>query len=133
MLTETILLAQNKRLREENDELRETVRQLKETLTVPKDDLPPGLPHMSRSEQKVLRLLLSRQGTVLRERIYAALYDDDHHDPKMVDIWIHHVRRRLAGTSIIIRNDYGRGYYIDRGQTQNSGDVAQFVAEALAA
>ncbi len=45
MLSEAMLLEQNKRLREENEELRETVRQMRESASAPVS-LPDGLPHV---------------------------------------------------------------------------------------
>jgi hypothetical protein len=58
---------------------------------------------------------LSRKGTVTRETIFGHLYGDKKRSPKLVEQWVLRVRRKLAGTSISIVNDYARGYFIDRG------------------
>jgi hypothetical protein len=108
MLNEAILLEQNRRLRERVDELEETVRQLLEEAPAP--DLPPGLPYLTRSEETILRALLSARGLTTRDRLYAALYQhDEDRDPQIVVVMISRLRKKLAGL-VNIETVWGRGY-----------------------
>lgn len=120
MLSETLLLAQNKRLREENEELRETIRQLREDDRP--DPLPPGLPHLTRTEEAVLRVLLESHGVVSRERVYALIYEGgEDRSLGIIGVWVMKLRRKLVGSGIEIKTEWGRGFYVER------------VVEALAA
>jgi DNA-binding response OmpR family regulator len=108
MLTEALLLEQNKRLREENEELRETVRQLRERLP---EQLPADVPYLSAKEESVFRALLTRRVTVSRDVIYADLYGLDCEVlPHIVDVFISHLRRKLAGTRYSIETVHSRGW-----------------------
>lgn len=132
MLTEAMLLEQNKRLREENEELRETVRQLRENASAPVS-LPSGLPHVTVAEETVLRALLRRRGHVVtREAIYLALYGGEERvDIKIVDVRVCKLRRKLARTDIEICTSWGRGYYVpgaDGQLAENRGLVAESLA-----
>jgi DNA-binding response OmpR family regulator len=108
MLTEALLLEQNRRLREENEELRETVRQLRERLPEP---LPADVPYLSAKEEAVFRALFDRRVTVSRDVIYADLYGVDCEVlPHIVDVFISHLRRKLRGTRYVIGTVHARGW-----------------------
>lgn len=136
MITEEILMRQNKALREENEELRETVRQL-QAVASEAASLPPGVPHLTRREECVLRYLLRRHSVASRDDIYFAMYGGQGEvDIKIVDVMVHKLRRKLAQTDITIVTDWGRGYFIDRGHVAQSavaGEVSQCIAESVAA
>lgn len=113
MLTEALLLEQNKRLREENDELQETVRQLREQLAGETEPLPEGLPHLTRREAAALRAIM-RRGAITRSALYAAIYGTDADiDEKLIDVWVCKLRRKLSGTGIRIATDWGRGFRVE--------------------
>lgn len=108
MLTMQVLEAQNKRLREENDELREMVRQLQEKGLEP---LPADVPYLSGREEVVFRALLGSPGVVTREAIYTRIYghDSDVQD-HIIDVFISHLRTKLAGSRYDIRTVWARGW-----------------------
>jgi DNA-binding response OmpR family regulator len=109
MLNETVLLAQNKRLREENDELRETVRQYQEKAVEP---LPAGVPYLSVREEAVFRALLrGGSAAVTRETIYANIYGHDSEVlPHIIDVFISHLRVKFAGSRYNIQTVRARGW-----------------------
>lgn len=114
MLTDPILIEQNRQLRAERDELREEVRQLRKQLFAD-DPLPACLPHLTPNEESALRVLLRRRGLVTKEAIYNALYGHrDGPDEKLVDVWVHKLRRKLEGTGYEIITSWGRGYELVR-------------------
>ena len=109
MITVDVLQEQNKRLREENEELRETLRQMQEQ-RVP-EPLPRGLPYLTRSEETILRGLLSRRGRVVPRSV---LYDDlyprgEERDPQIVVVMVSRLRAKLEGI-VDIQTMSGRGY-----------------------
>lgn len=133
MLTEAILLEQNKRLRGRVEELEETIRQMKDEARPEKVALPPGLPRLSRLEEKVYSAVWSRRGRLVpKATIYDELYgDDDDINPKIIDVCLYHIRRKLRGTDApSIVTVWGKGYAIDLGQESTScaaGEVSQLL------
>ncbi len=139
MFNEAMLLEQNKRLRARVDELEETVRQFaeerKEVTT-----LPPGLPHLTKLEERAFMALWSRRGIVDKITIYADMYGDNSEvDMKIVDVMICHLRRKFtAPTHPKILTHWSRGYSIEgREGVSNAAavrsDVASMIASELAA
>lgn len=119
MLTETVLIEQNRQLREKVDVLEETVRQYQERErdTAP---LPAGLPRLSRQEEVMLRAFLRAPGVVSRERLYHAIYggegDTDEH---IVDVHLTRIRRKLAPLGYRFSNHWGRGWSLQRPQAKD--------------
>ena len=110
MLTEAILLEQNRRLREENEELRETVRLLREAAE-DREPLPSELPYLTTKEEQLFRSLRRHAGYVSRETIYADLYGHDESvDIHIIQVFVSHLRRKLVGTSFRVETTWGRGY-----------------------
>lgn len=111
MLNETVLIEQNRQLRERVDELEETVRQLRDELG-DEQELPDWLPVLTRTERTIL-LLLADGRLVTTERIVASLYDhrEDAPGENIVRVFISHLRRKLS-PHIDIRNVWGQGYQI---------------------
>lgn len=137
MLTEAILLEQNRRLREENEELKEALRQRDELYPDTPPPLPVGVPHLTRHEEVVLRALLGRIGIIPREALHFACYQDDENAPplKMIDVWVCKLRHKLINTDIKIVTSWGRGYFIERGtahQARLSGEVGQLISDIAA-
>jgi two-component system cell cycle response regulator CtrA len=101
------------RLETENDELRERVRQLESALADPTWH-PPIEWGLTMSETKVMRALLSRP-QVSKLGIMTALYgdrpdDDGGIEAKIVDVFIHKLRRKIAPFEITIETLWGVGY-----------------------
>ncbi|MGG3814650.1 helix-turn-helix domain-containing protein, partial [Methylorubrum rhodesianum] len=100
-------------LLEERDTLREHIRQLEEMLR-PTIILPAAW-RLSRLEADFLNALrAAAPGMVHRERMMIALYglSDDAPEPKILDVYLCKVRRRLmeAQARIEIETIYGRGW-----------------------
>lgn len=113
MLTESIMLAQNKRLREENDELHEIIRQMKGNEEPA--PLPDGLPYLTPSLETVFRCLLSRPGGASRHLIYETLYQhDEDRTMQVVQVFVCKLRRLLVGTEYQIVTIRGRGWRLER-------------------
>lgn len=98
---------------EERDTLREQVRQLEELLR-PTIILPAAW-RLSRMEADFLNALrAAAPGMVHRERMMIALYglSDEPPEPKILDVYLCKVRRRLmeAQTRIQVETIYGRGW-----------------------
>ena len=124
MLTVAILVEQNRVLRAENDELRETIRQMREAAVAP-PPLPAEVPRLTPLEERVLRLLLGKVGTVRCSFIYETLYGlDSDVLPNITAVVVSNLRRKLADTSIHICTDHGRGWYIDRSGASNARALA---------
>lgn len=67
---------------------------------------------MSRSESIILALLM-RHDMVTKDQMMFALYDGKpeayDRDPKILDVWIHKLRKRLAPLGVEIELVWGRG------------------------
>lgn len=68
------------------------------------------------SEEALLSLLL-KGALVVPSRalivIYGGLPEADQPDLKIIDVWLCKLRRKLRPFGITIKNDWGRGYYMD--------------------
>ncbi|WP_196258590.1 winged helix-turn-helix domain-containing protein [Pelagibacterium limicola] len=100
----------NQRLRARVDELEETVRQLRGQLEG-EEPLPDGLPELTRNETALLRMMIARK-QVSREQAMMAIYLDreDAPDPKIVDVWVSKLRRKLNPLGITFLTSWGRGW-----------------------
>jgi DNA-binding response OmpR family regulator len=119
MLTEAILLEQNKRLREENDELRETLRQMT-TDRAQLAPLPDGLPYFTPFEERIFRGLLEARSVASKEWLYDALYPaGEIRERQIVMVMVSRLRKKLAGTGFQIETVWGRGYKLARAAEVN--------------
>lgn len=108
----------------ENELLRERVRQL-ETALIGDGALPPNLPHLTPSQEIVLRLLMGHD-LVSRDMLMAALYD--HRRREMAGeetalVFLKQLRARLKPLGIEIRNDYGRGWFLPNASRERLAGV----------
>lgn len=101
------------RLREENEVLRERVRQLEEAVAPPNIDIPVEW-RLTLTEARVYRHLASR-AEVTKQSLMMALYSDraeDEPDITILNVFIHHLRKKLKPFGIEIRNIRGSGFAI---------------------
>ena len=70
---------------------------------------------MSLHEAGVLEILLRRFGRVVsKEQLVEQLYNYDKEvSHNAIEVYIHRVRKKLAGSGVEVRTHYGRGYVID--------------------
>lgn len=110
--TASALQAQNRALRERNEELEELVIQLKGEMGLG-TDLPASLPHLTRYEADMLRLLIARR-MVSRDAAMVAIYSDREEAPheKIVDVWVCKLRAKLKPFPIEIITRWGQGWYL---------------------
>ena len=110
MSQQDAMIAQRERI----EELEEEVRQLRELLA-PTVALPASL-GLSQSARKVLGALLARSPrTVKKDALMHALYFniDDAPEQKIIDVFIHKIRKALRPLGVEIGTDWGIGYFID--------------------
>lgn len=80
--------------------------------------------HMTPSETRILHMLCGKPGSVVsRQMIYNEIYpehlpDSGEVDPKIIDVFICKVRRKLkrASCDILIETIWGRGYIVRKEQ-----------------
>lgn len=112
-------------LREQVDERDETIRQLREMLaeTAP---LPEWMPHLSNTEEALLRLLWRR------ERVHTAALlmligesESLGRPDNKLKVYICKLRRKLGPIGINIVCDWGHGYHLDSASRERlSGALA---------
>jgi two-component system, OmpR family, response regulator len=70
---------------------------------------------LSSHETSVLEVLLHRFGRVVsKEQLVEQLYTYDKDvGHNTIEVYVHRVRKKLAGTGVAVRTLYGRGYMID--------------------
>jgi DNA-binding response OmpR family regulator len=105
-----LLQRQNRQLRERVEELEEEKRQ-RVALLVPEIDWPSWMPHLTPLEDRVLSVLAS--GRMLsRYKLLNVLYGDRPAPPddKIIDVVIHHLRRKLVDTPLRIETKWGFGW-----------------------
>jgi DNA-binding response OmpR family regulator len=93
------------------EELRDRVEEL-ETLLGIKTKIPDAY-KLSPTEQKFVGILLRRKVAnteMLLTAIYGGLTD---RSPHIVGVNIMNIRRKLAPWGVTIKNQWGRGYYLD--------------------
>jgi two-component system cell cycle response regulator CtrA len=108
-------------LARQNDEiatLRERIRQLEEALS-PTDAAPPVEWGLTATQARVYAHLASRERAT-RQSIMTALYGtrpNDDPEMKIVDVFICHIRRKVAPFGVRINTIWGQGYALDKGAT----------------
>jgi len=105
----------------ENDALRERLMQLEQLLTGGFDEMPFG--GLTRSEAIVLRAIASAEDGAPRTRIYDLLYathsSGEVAEPKIIDVLVCKIRRKLAPRGIAIETVWGWGYRIPAESREN--------------
>lgn len=100
-------------LEEENRGLRDRIEWLERELLGRDDHVPVewGLTGM----QARLILALARRSEMTREQLMTALYSDcnEEPEPKIVDVFVSHLRRKLKKHGVEITTLWGRGYALD--------------------
>lgn len=109
------VLARLEALQIERDRLLERVALLEEQL-VGRDDLilPPEW-GLTTSEMRVFRVLLNRT-MATKEAIHATLYHNEGKEaaePKIVDVFICKIRKKLKPYGIEVKTIWGQGYSLD--------------------
>lgn len=102
------------RLEVENDVLRERVRQLEE-MVFGDGGLTPIEWGLTTAEERLFHLLAQRQ-LVTKDAAMAGLYRDlgkDEADPKIVDVFVCKIRKKLAPYGVGITTRWGQGYELD--------------------
>lgn len=106
------------RLRVENETLREQVRQLKQQLVEGGKNAPLswGLPDC---ERRLYAHLTSRE-LVTRESCMAVMYGHmlAQPDPKIIDVWLCKLRRKLAQQGVEIVTHWGVGWSLARNDSR---------------
>ena len=70
---------------------------------------------LSAQETGVLETLLTRFGRVVsKEQLVEQLYSYDHEvSHNAIEVYVHRLRKKLIGTGVTVRTQYGRGYMLD--------------------
>jgi len=70
---------------------------------------------LSAQETGMLEALLARFGrAVSKEQLVEQLYSYDHEvSHNAIEVYVHRLRKKLAGTGVTVRTRYGRGYLLD--------------------
>lgn len=102
-------------LRDRIAEKDERIRQLLDELGA-SQPIPRGLGHFSPTEGELLGLLIKRD-IVSRETAMVVLYGDCTAPPddKVIDVFIHHIRRKLVLVGIEVCGRGGQGWFIPPG------------------
>lgn len=105
-----LLQVQNRELRERNSALEIRLAKV-ELMVADADELPYGLPPLSKMETQFLKLLIARQ-TVSDDMAMTAFYADRANPPgrKVLDVFICHLRRKLKPYKISIDRQWGVGW-----------------------
>lgn len=96
-----------------------------------------GVAGFTAMEARFVALIASRD-RVSKEAAFSALYDhgsDDPPAPKIVDIWLHRVRRKLKPYGVTIETIWGFGFQVSaegRKRLHEIADAAQAAREAPA-
>lgn len=112
---------ENGRLKARVEELEHEVRMLKELAQEPDNWVLPDAPGVWLTPtQRAIVHRLHRQGgnTVhrlcLMETLYSLEPDVDRADPKIVDVLVCHIRKKLRDTPWRVRTTWGVGYWLTR-------------------
>lgn len=100
-------------LQDENALLREQVADLQRQLTA--NWVSPIEWRLTKRENGVMSVLVAR-GLATKDAIMAGLYSDkigEEPEPKIVDIFICKIRKKLEPFGIQIETRWGQGYYLD--------------------
>lgn len=108
-------------LEREIDELHERIRQLEED-RLGADWVAPIELGLTSHEERVLAVLLRRQGVVSKEMMMDALYGllpgDSEPEIKIVDVYVCKIRKKVAPFGLKIETHRGRGYFLDAASRQ---------------
>lgn len=105
------------RLEAENDALRARVAELEKLALGTGSDLIKAelAVQLTASERTVLATLMQRERAT-KDQLMSALYRDMHRDeaePKIVDVFICKLRKKLKPHGIDIQTLWGQGYFLD--------------------
>jgi DNA-binding response OmpR family regulator len=93
-----------------NDALLDRIAELEELLGL-RGDFAPALPHMSRTERRLLGVLNRHAGRIVpREFLQRAVWANDEVDARSVDVYVLRLRRR----GFKINTAIGEGYWIPK-------------------
>jgi two-component system, cell cycle response regulator CtrA len=101
-------------LQAKNDRLRGRIDQLEAAMGL--DYMPPMEWRLTQAEAKVMGCLLARE-FCSKDTLMAALYRNDGRDeaePKIVDVFICKIRKKVSPFGVIIHTSWGQGYYLDQ-------------------
>ena len=119
-----ILEEENRLLRERIDILEEELYQLRD-LKLNRKWTPPIALALTVHEEKVLTMLMMQSGTVSKDAMMASLYNlqmKDSPGPKIIDVYVCKLRKKLKPWGIQVTTDWGRGYKLtdeDRDKLKN--------------
>jgi len=88
--------------------------------TDPADDLRQY--KLTATQVRLFNILKSRRGAVVtKSSIMDALYFDKPNEAldQIINVEICYLRKKLAGTGYVIKNEWGRGYMMETGPKQN--------------
>jgi len=120
------MLAELTNLRAQLDEAQETIRQM---IDVQKRDVNSyiGVARLTRTEAKIVSTIV-RFGRTTKAGIYHAMYghlgDDEQREPKIVDVMISKIRKKLRPVGVEITTQWGVGW------SMSQEDVARLKALA---
>lgn len=99
-------------LRDENDRLRARIQELETALFA---DVPVPIEYgLTKQEARVFGVLVNRP-LATKAAVMAALYDDigkDQADPKIVDVCVCKIRKKLRPFGIEIHTKWSEGYFL---------------------
>lgn len=98
---------------EEIKNLREIIQHIRKSLDEEVDGLEFGRV-LTRTERMTLAILIRRK-RVTRDQIHSVLYSDDPDGgpgPKVIDVFMSHIRRKLRPLGIVIETIYGVGFQL---------------------
>lgn len=114
------------------NDLEMQVAELEEALERERSLVPAGYQKLTPSEAILLSLLLTRGECSKAELLFAyrAEFPDRDPDPKIIDVMICKLRRKVAGVGITITTIWGKGYSIPREVAEPAIERFQEIAAA---
>jgi two-component system cell cycle response regulator CtrA len=96
-------------------EKEEEITQLRLTLRPPEWEPPIEIGLTTQEARIVAALYVAKGGVVTRERLFYALYYDqiDQPEPKIVDVFVCKLRKKMKNYGLEVLTSWGRGYYLD--------------------
>lgn len=117
-------------LEAENDELRERVIQLERAMTSDYDRMPIG--GLTSSEAVVLAVIVSTTNGASKSRIFEALYamrsSRDLPEPKIVDVMVCKLRKKLDALGVEIETIWGWGYRLSPASREALAELRRAVS-----
>lgn len=130
-MTSAQINAEIEKLRDENQTLRDRIEELESVLFAGVRD-GVRIYGCNVIQSRLLAFIASR-GMVTRDAIMTALYGCDANDPpdiKIIDTYVHHVRKKVAKASIVIETVWGQGF---RMSSEHRAAVKAEIAKAMEA